>query len=828
MQQRALNAYLETPSTLLAVHRDGEGVLRGKRIAAEFVSYHRREDVERAGDLHRDLRASAYVRSLRVEGDWIRIAWHDDGVRRAYCTEETSPLARAGVRSYEADVTPARRWITDNGIEVAAPRRCYLDLETDSRVPFSRKEEMRVLCWSVVDGDDRRVQSGVLLRDHDEDERELLHGLWTALRPYDQVLAWNGGDTNRKGDGFDFPVLFARTRARGIGVDARRWLWLDHLALFRRMNMHSAESGDEKQSMKLEDIGQSVTGRGKLKTPEWVRERFGEKSLAALSWDLWEAGGRFRDLLVDYNAQDTELLADIEKETGYAALFATLCEACRVFGDTAGLNPTRQMDGFLLRLGMERGHHFPTREYRDLTEKFAGAYVMQPRTRGIAKDVHVADFASLYPSIILTFNMSPDTRANANVNGPIPDGVARAPTTGVSFRVDHDGILPTALREMIRLRKAWNDKKASLPPGTPEWHEADRRSTAYKVAANSFYGVVGSAFSRYYDRSVAESVTQTGVWLIKQTNAEAEKRGMSVVYTDTDSLYVQGATRDGFDSFVKWCNAELYPELLKKQGCRENTIKLAYEKEFARIVFASAKRYAGSYRHYKGKEATANSKPEVKGLEYKRGDAAKLARTLQACVIDLLVGGLGLTKDGPVPTDDLERYHALLSKVRDYVLHKDRLPLDEVKLSKALSKPLREYAPKVSTHGKESESAHITVAKILLERGQEVAEKTRIEFVVIDGSVSPMKVIPADDYAGEVDRHYIWERLVYPPTQRLLANAFPDHDWDAWAHTRPPKPRGRNKPLPGQLGFDLGEPVVITPKFVVDGHARVRPALKTG
>lgn len=798
-----LNAYLDENDTrLVLVHRDERGHRRQTKLKAEWASFYAKNDLSEK--LLRDLKSSAYVSSVRADVEFVRVTWKGEHARRDFTSDPRSPLVQADIKTYEGDVDPIRRFLSDHTVRVATPRLCYLDIETDSRVPFSRKTEMRVLSWALVDaaGD---AQLGVLEADTDEAERALLIAFWAALESFDQVLAWNG-------DNFDFPVLFARSEHCGVECDARKWLWLDHLALFKRMNMHSAESGDEKQSMKLEDIAQAVVGEGKEATPEWIKKRFGDKSLGALAWQLWDGGIECRRFLVKYNLRDTDLLRRIEKETGYAALFATLCEVCNIFGDSAGLNPTHQVDGFMLKLGRERGHRFPTRKFRESIEQFKGAYVMEPETEGIERNVHVCDFASLYPSIILSFNMSPDTKRSVPVNGPIPINHCRAPTTGVGFATDVVGILTLALREILRLRKYWNDKKAAAVPGTPEWVDADRRSNAYKVAANSFYGVVGSAFSRYFDPQVAESVTTTGVWLLKAVIAAAIARGWKAIYGDTDSAFVKGCTEEEFRIFVEWCNKELFPKMIAGQGCIENNIKLAYEKEFARIIFTSAKRYCGVYSHYKGTRATVDSKPEIKGLEYKRGDASRMARQLQGHVIDLLCGGLKID-NGSTPTEELDRYHQIVSELREHVL-KDPLTHAEVVMSKSLSRPLREYVSKPKKDGtKASLPSHVQMAHVMKERGQEVGEGTRVEYVVTDGDVSPHKVMLAEDYTGsEIDRHYIWESLVFPPSLRLLRAAFPKADWERWARSRPPKLRGRKvKVLEGQAELGIDKPAPALP-----------------
>lgn len=777
-----LHAYLETDSTIALVRREGtERII--ERVPAEYVAFYATEDLDER--MMRELRTSRYVRSAKVEGKWVRVGFVNRQVRRDFCTHENSPFVKKGIKAYEGDIHPIMRLVVDRGIEIAKPRRVYLDLETDSRVSMADKESMRILSWSLVD-EQGCVQAGLLESDTDEAERRLLDRLWKGLEPYDQVVAWNG-------DGFDFPVLWARSRARNVKADANNWLWLDQMILFRRMNLNAAESGEEKRSMKLNSIAQAVVGEGKEEMPPEVVARFGDRSLSSLSYQLWEAGGECRNLLLRYNVKDADLQRRIEDETGYIAVFQSLCELSHIFGDTRSLNPTQQMDGYMLRLGLDRSYHFATKVYaegEEEREKFRGAYVMEPKCQGITYNVHVADFASLYPSIILTWNMSPDTKRPVPVNGPMPDGFCRSPLTGIGFTTQEEGILPVALGELIRMRKYWSERQAAFPPGTAEHQDAKRKSTAFKVAANSFYGVVGSPFSRFFDKDVAESITQNGVWLIKRTIEQAAAQGMEAIYGDTDSVFVTGATQEQFDAFVNRCNQEVYPELLRRQGCVRNAIKLAYEKAFERLVMPKAKRYCGRWAHYKGKPATADSKPEIKGLEYKRGDAGLLAMNLQAQVIDLLCGGMDKNPGVDVPTTELDRYHSVLSTVRAYVLE-GALKFEEVVLSKSLSRGVGEYAQKVKKDGTlSSQPPHVVVAKMLKDRGQDVRQGTRIEYVVTDGSVAPAKVIPAEDYTGhEVDRYHLWESLVYPPTQRLLEAAFPEQDWAAWGRVRPAKPK---------------------------------------
>jgi DNA polymerase elongation subunit (family B) len=294
-------------------------------------------------------------------------------------------------------------------------------------------------------------------------------------------------------------------------------------------------------------------------------------------------------------------------------------------------------------------------------------------------------------------------------------------------------------------------------------------------------------------------VTLSGVWLIKETIAEAERQGMVCIYGDTDSAFITGVSKERFEAFVEHCNKVLYPAMITGRGCTRNAVKLAYEKEFARLVMTTAKKYVGNYTHYKGKLATADSKPEVRGLEYKRGDASRLARELQAEAIELLMRKC---------CDDPAAYHALVVRYRDNILH-GLFTLQDVQISKRLSQSLSRYAVRLKKDGTASaQQPHVMIGKILAKRGRDVGEGQKIDYVCVDGSTSPKQYIPAEDFDGTFDRHEMWESLVYPPTQRLLEAAFPKAGWEAYERTRPAKTRARKD----NLTLDLFEHAASQPK----------------
>lgn len=829
----------EATGDLVLLRRADDGTVRAHRHRAEWSFFARRDEVNACPALVRELRKShdQIVLGVLVERDgWLRI--------RCAGREERMAAVRyfysVGVRHYEADVHPVRRFFSDTAHRVQAPRLVSLDIETDSRKTFdeARRGKSRVLCWTIKGCDGIRKR-GVLCGDRvfteeertllearredmppdlggrrdelerelDEAERQLLDDLWETLVPYDVVIAWNGEE-------FDFPIVKIRSKLLGATRrDPRRWGWLDHLEVFSRMIKNASESGAEKRSNRLEDVGQEFCGHGKVETPPEVRELFGDRPLGALTWPMWLAGGRWREIMAHYCEEDTALLFDIEKESGFLSLLLAVCDVCKVFPETLSTNPLIQVDAFLLRLGAGRGHHFATKfrakkdeEYK----KFEGAFVMEPKFRGIEKDVHVVDFAGMYPSIMMTWNMSPETKREVPSDGPIPPGYCRS-RIGVGFAVEPRGILVDALEEIGKQREFYTKEAKKYPKGTPQHEENTRKSSAMKVIRNAYYGVVSSILSRYFDIEIGESTTQNGVWLITEGVIQAaEARGWRVGGSDTDSAFIQGATDDEMREFVAWCNRELFPKMVREQGCVVNYIELAYEKKFERIVQPGKKRYCGLFAHYKGVPPEPKALPEIKGLEWRRGDSSILAARLQLWAIGLL---MWFRSEDPVD------FVPVVESMRDHVLVGDLL-LDDIKVSKSLAMEIPTSKPRsgveyYSTRLKKDGTPypfppHVEIAKAMRARGEECRVGTRIDYYVRDGKASPQVVAAASEYRNDPDRHFLWEKQIWPPTKRLLEAAFPDHDWSGYDKTRPKAPRANSSSLRTVVNAGAGprEPAV--------------------
>src|SRR5262249_36159000 len=162
-----------------------------------------------------------------------------------------------------------------------------------------------------------------------------------------------------------------------------------------------------------------------------------------------------------------------------------------------------------------------------------------------------------------------------------------------------------------------------------------------------------------------------------------------------------------------------------------------YEKAFRVMVSVGKKRYAARWWHFKGKDADADGEPEIKGLEYKRGDSARLGRRLQEEVVKMLLTGEAQQAE----------VVAVVERYRDHLM-RGELAREDVVLSKRLSKSLRDYAIRQKKDGTDARSSpHVEVARALEKLGRDVGQGVRIEYVVVDADVDPPVYAPAEAWS---------------------------------------------------------------------------------
>jgi len=334
---------------------------------------------------------------------------------------------------------------------------------------------------------------------------------------------------------------------------------LDYLALYKKYTF------SQRPSYRLDAIGEYEVGEKKVEYEGTLN-------------DLYE-----NDLekFVQYNLQDVKLVKKIDDKLNFIEIARGLAHLGHVPYEDVFMS-SRYLEGAILvylRKNNIVAPNKPKNKIKKGDKKFVGAYVQDP-IKGKHNWVYDLDITSMYPSSIMSLNISPETKIG-KIEGWNPEeflkesnkktysitqgekllgrftevelknfldsknvGVA---TNGVMYRTDKDGLLSALLRK-------WFDERVEYRKLSRKFHEEgdkeksdyfDRRQYLQKVLLNSLYGVLGLPVFRFYDVDNAEAVTYTGQSLIKFTkkiannyyNKELGDAKNHCIYIDTDSVF---------------------------------------------------------------------------------------------------------------------------------------------------------------------------------------------------------------------------------------------------------------------------------------------------
>ena len=353
---------------------------------------------------------------------------------------------------------------------------------------------------------------------------------------------------------------------------------LDYLALYKCYNF------TELPNYRLDTVASIELGRGKIEY---------EGNLDQLFRDDIEK-------FIEYNLVDVELVVDLDKKLQFIDLARAICHTGHVFYEDF-LFSSKWLEGAILTFLRRSGRVAPNKPRRkprnedgsDGEGKFTGAYVKEPKP-GLYKWVYDLDLTSLYPSIIMSINISPETKigklkgysAEQHMKGnletysivddsgnefpPLPKekflkfiekNKYSVAANGVLYRTDKVGVIPEILSVWFDKRVEYKNlmKKYGKEGNDEQYKFYGKRQLVQKIMLNSLYGVLGLPSFRFYDVDNAEATTITGQTVIKTTELIANQYYSKVigkeddynVYTDTDSVFYQAA------QLVKSRNPEL-------------------------------------------------------------------------------------------------------------------------------------------------------------------------------------------------------------------------------------------------------------------------------
>ncbi|KRX85183.1 DNA polymerase alpha catalytic subunit [Trichinella sp. T6] len=256
---------------------------------------------------------------------------------------------------------------------------------------------------------------------------------------------------------------------------------------------------------------------------------------------------------------------------------------------------------------------------------YAGGLVLDPKKGLYDRIVLLLDFNSLYPSIIQEFNICFTTVDLSPFTDPIKGSDEALPEIPDPEKAA--GILPKEIKRLVESRR---QLKSLMKPGiSPDlFQQYHIRQQALKITANSVYGCLGFAASRFYAKPLAALITAKGREILTNTKLAVEKLGLEVIYGDTDSIMINSNLtsiddalamgkkvekktlgRIDFVHFSSTCVSLCFAD----QSRNEQTIQAARKKKYAAL--SCEKRPDGSWQF----------KKEVKGLDIVRRDWSPIA-----------------------------------------------------------------------------------------------------------------------------------------------------------------------------------------------------------
>ena len=622
---------------------------------------------------------------------------------------------KSKIRSYEVENVKRKR-----RVEFPELKMLVFDCEMLSSFGMPEPEKDPIIVISVKTKDeDEIILSG--------NEREILTEFVEIIRREDPdvIVGYNQ-------DGFDWPYI--RKRAEKLRVN---------ISIGRDGSNLTFRGGRPKITGRLNvdlyDIAVRISDV-KIKKLENVAEYLGTKiEIADIEakdiYKHWTSGQK--DKVFTYAKQDVINTYLIAKEL--LPMHYELSKMIRLpLDDVTRMGRGKQVDWLLLSEARKIGEVAPNPP--EYAESYEGAFVLEPE-RGLHENVVCLDFASMYPSIMIAFNISPDTYG-------CTEDCYTAPEVGHRFKKSPDGFFKRILKMLIGRRREIKAEMKKLGHDSPEYKLLDIKQQTLKVLTNSFYGYMGWNLARWYCHPCAEATTAWGRHFIRKSAEIAEKMGFKVLYGDTDSIFV---TKDvGMDEL----KVEV-EELIEKLS-KELPIQIEVDEYYKSIFFVEKKRYAG---------LTVDGRLVVKGLEVRRGDWCELAKKVQKKVIEFILK----EKD---PEKAVSYVKGVISDIKS-----GRISLEDVVIYKGLTKKPSKY---------ESMQAHVKAALRAKEMGIVYPVSSKVGYVIVRGSGNigdrayPIDLI--EEFDGEnlkiktksgvevkkLDKDYYVDNQVIPSVLRIL------------------------------------------------------------
>ncbi len=608
------------------------------------------------------------------------------------------------------------------------------------------------------EGINRGGEKGVFIYKYNEkkfihlsnDEKEMISDFAAKVREIDPDIIYGYNSSN-----FDLPYLKARADVVGakieMGRDGSEFRKIKkgmvngakingriHIDIYPPIRLFGFIGLVKGREFTLQRIYEEITGKKK-------------KMVKRLNiWEMWDKG--MLDELAEYSLGDAEVTLELGEN-----ILPLLVELSRItrmtLFDTSLATSGQLVESLLMQESQLRNEVIPSKPSEaEAGERqknpIEGAFVRQPEP-GIYENMAVFDFRGLYPSIIISYNIDPSRLVKEEEEGREGNGAeesrgsGRGETnvfvspTGAKFLKGGKGVIPATLERLLNLRSGIKKELRKHEKENEEYKKLYARSHALKILANSFYGYLGYARSRWYSRPCAESVTAWGRKHILETIEKAEKAGFNVLYSDTDSIFLLLGSKKKEDAlaFLDEINRNL-PEKME----------LELENFYSRGVFVSKKQEErGAKKKYALLADDGGIK--IRGFELVRRDWSNVAKDTQYKVLEAILKEGSKEKAVAIVKETIER------------LKGGEVPLEELVIYTQLTKRPEDY---------DVISPELSAARKAKARGVPVEKGSIISYVITREGKSISEKAEIADYAKDYDPDYYINNQVLPAVMKIL------------------------------------------------------------
>jgi DNA polymerase, archaea type len=430
-----------------------------------------------------------------------------------------------------------------------------------------------------------------------------------------------------------------------------------------------------------------------------------------------------RDKVIRYCFKDAELALKILLHVGTLRKGMDLAAVSKLpLEDVLTAGSSQLADSLLIRVADRNKIGVPLMGRRSSdSDQIEGGYV-HTMTPGLYHWVCVEDFKSMYPSLIIAKNICFTTLS--------PEGEILSPS-GARFLAPSKrvGILPGILSSLMTQRDSI--KKQMKSTKDPYEHQyLDGLQAAVKVLMNTFYGVFASSFYRFTDKNIGAAITAFARDNVKSIIKEVESEGINVIYSDTDSVFMQSPYKE-LEASVRFGN-QMSQRFSRDGGTLE------FEK-LMEPLFTHGKK-----KRYVGKIVWPTMEEEllVRGYEIRRSDSFDLQSNL---LMEVFKKILDEDDEGAVALVKKTVQDVLAGKVEpsELVISRTCKGLDE-----AYENPER--------------MANVQAAKKLINMGYDFIPGMKVSWIVTDAKKTPQEVEPyvsGVEFKARPDYAYYAERL---------------------------------------------------------------------